>query len=329
MRRMPSRASFAAAVLAVSLTACAGAKGPYQAQAPVGPPALDREHAAKLLVLVAGDPDPQTSAVWRERLDRAVDAVEADLKAAGYRTTREVLASWSARVTVSCPIRGADFAVFLQAKHKPVDHLEANGLEWGAPELAALARTTRQRLERSPHIAALAGVQVAPPAAPEPSAVTTGSRAAVPPAPAAEPPWRKVASGPGTKHRLVVADFGGSVPPSVLGLLADLARAAAVEAARTAGVSVMTREGVTAARRASGQSVAACSDGACALETARLVGADLVLTGEVSQVGGAQILVLKLLDVSSGALLASKHARAADDLALVDAAKPAAAALFE
>jgi hypothetical protein len=38
---------------------------------------------------------------------------------------------------------------------------------------------------------------------------------------------------------------------------------------------------------------------------------------------------MKLFDAEAGTLLASKQADAADDLALVKAAKPAAAALFE
>jgi hypothetical protein len=65
------------------------------------------------------------------------------------------------------------------------------------------------------------------------------------------------------------------------------------------------------------------------VEAARAAGADLVVTGEVSDVGGARFLVLKLVDAASGALLASKHAQGKDDLALVEAAKPAAAALFQ
>jgi hypothetical protein len=74
---------------------------------------------------------------------------------------------------------------------------------------------------------------------------------------------------------------------------------------------------------------AACMEGECEVETARLIGAHLVVTGEVSRVGPAQFLQMKLFDAEAGTLLASKQADAADDLALVKAAKPAAAALFE
>jgi hypothetical protein len=92
---------------------------------------------------------------------------------------------------------------------------------------------------------------------------------------------------------------------------------------------VLTREQVLATLKERGRSAESCTDGACEVETARAAGADLVVTGEVSEVGGARFLVLKLVDAPSGALLASKHAQAKDDLALVEAAKPAATALFE
>ncbi len=182
---------------------------------------------------------------------------------------------------------------------------EVNGAAWGAEELAELGRAVRQRLERSDAIAALAGV-AGPGRSPS---------EAQPAAPAGDrgPGRAEQAAPPPGKRRLAVLDFRGAVPPQVLAVLADQARAAAAEAGRTSGMTVMTRESVNA------------SD----LETARAAGADLVVTGEVSAIGDARFLVLRLVDTAAGTLVASRHAQATGDLALVEAARPAVAALFQ
>jgi len=115
----------------------------------------------------------------------------------------------------------------------------------------------------------------------------------------------------------------------VLAVLADQVRAAAAEAGRTSGTTVMTRESVNASSKEKGRSDKPCGDAACDLETARAAGADLVVTGEVSAIGDARFLVLRLVDTAAGALVASRHAQATDDLALIEAARPAAAALLQ
>jgi hypothetical protein len=306
----------AAAVLLLCAACVTTPRTAYTAPAPAGPAYVSGEAAARVLVLVVPDPDPRIAPMWLEHADKAADAVDAALREAGFRTTRESLARWSARVTVICPIRGPQFSIVIEAHHKVVDRFDLNGKEWGPAELAELGKVVRQRVERSEAIAALAGV--APPR-PEPTAAA-----------AAEPGRARVDGAPGPpKRRLAVLDFRGSVSPAALAVLADLARAAAAEAGRASGTVVMTREHVLATLKEQGRSAGPCADGACEVETARAVGADLLVTGEVSEVGGARVLVLKLVDATSGALLASKHAQAKDDLALVEAAKPAAAGLFE
>jgi hypothetical protein len=305
-----------AAVLILCAACVTTQRAAYTAPALAGPPRVAGEAAARVLVLVATDADPRLAPMWLDHAARAADAVDAALRAAGFRTTREPLARWSARVTVICPIRGPEFSVVVEARREVVDRLDVNGRDWGAAELAELGKAVRQRVESSEAIAALAGV---PPRRPEPSAAAEPGRAQGGGAPAGPP-----------RRRLVVLDFRGSAGAAALAVLADQARAAAAEAARTSGTEVMTRERVLAALKERGRPAEPCADGgACEVETARAAGADLVVTGEVSDVGGARFLVLKLVDAASGALLASKHAQAKDDLALVEAAKPAAAALFQ
>jgi hypothetical protein len=130
-------------------------------------------------------------------------------------------------------------------------------------------------------------------------------------------------------RRLAVLEFRGSLAPNLLALLSDQARSAAVEAVRPHGIAVMTRENTAVMLRDQGRAPGACTEGDCEVDTARLIGAHLVVTGEVSRVGNALFLQMKLFDAEAGTLLASKQADATDDLALVKAAKPAAAALFE
>ncbi len=306
---------------AILLSAAACRTGtPYKAPAPEGAPSLGSDAAAKLLVLVVADADPRVNPPWIEKAEKAADAVAATLAQAGFRTTRRQSMRSTVRVTVSLPLRGSDFRVVVDANGKELDRWDVNGAAWGAEELAELGRAVRQRLERSDAIAALVGV-VGPGQSPNKAqpAAPPADRRPVRAEPAAPPPG---------KRRLAVLDFRGAVPPQVLAVLADQARAAAAEAGRTSGTTVMTRESVIASKE-KGRSAEPCGDAACDLETARAAGAGLVVTGEVSAIGDARFLVLRLVETASGALVASRHAQAKDDLALVEAARPAAAALFQ
>jgi hypothetical protein len=303
-----------AAVAALTLaSAChLAARTPYAAPAPEGAPALAGGAAAKLLVLVVADSDPRVTPPWLEKAERAADAVALALAQGGFRTAREPGGRWDVRVTVSALLRGGDFGVLVDADGKALDRWSADGRAWGPEELAELGRAVRQRLERSPAVAALAGV-----AAPAPA----GSAAPTPPA-RAEP------ASPPAARRLAVLDFRGAAPAQVLALLADQARAAAAEAARSSGTAVLTREAVVASLQAQGLPAGPCADGACELGAGRAAGAALVVTGEVSAVGEVRFLVLRLVDVVAGTLVASQHVQAKDELALLEAARPAAAALF-
>lgn len=326
------------ALAVLALAACRTGRAPYAAPPPAGPPALDRYAAARLRVLVEEGSDDRVTPPWRETAARAADAVAAALGEAGFHVTRGLsFFGWDARVIVRAPLRGPDLSVVADANGKVVARLDANGASWSKEELAALGRAVRERLVGSEEIAALAGVPPrgdAPAAAaaqPEPSAATTAAAgpSAAPAAPAAPgaaaPP---LAAGATARRTLVVSDFRGSGPAEVRALLADQVRAVAAEAGRTTGTTVLSRELVAASLGAKARAAGPCADAGCDLETARAVHADLLVTGEVSAVGTARVLVLSLVDAASGALVASRQVQAADDLSLLEAAKPAAAALL-
>lgn len=136
--------------------------------------------------------------------------------------------------------------------------------------------------------------------------------------------WRAVAR---RESRLAVLEFRGALPPNILGALADEARGAALNATADVGCTVMTRESLAAVLRDMGRS-AQCGDGECEVDVARSIGADLVLSGEVMKIEGTQVLTMKLHESAKGALLATARAQARTSLALLEAARPAAASLF-
>lgn len=308
-------AAVASLALLLSTAGCRTGKPPYLAPPASGAPVLvDRYAAARLRVLVEARSDERVSPPWIEKAEKAADAVAAELGAIGCRISRGANLGWDVRVTVSAPLRGPDLTVVVDGNHKVLERLDANGAAWDRDELAALARTVRERFERSEPVAAIAGVR--PPARPTVAAADPGVAATT----AAPVPARR---------RLAVLDFRGAATPPVLGLLADQARAAAADAGRSSGTAVLTREAFVAALKEKGRPAEACADAACELEAARAAGADLLVTGEVTAVGEARVLVLKLVEAGTGTLVASRHAQGKDDLALLEAARPAAAALFQ
>jgi hypothetical protein len=90
---------------------------------------------------------------------------------------------------------------------------------------------------------------------------------------------------------------------------------------------VMTRENLVALLPP-GTDLSACADD-CEITTGRAIGADVVVTGEVTRFGGAFKASLKAHRVASGQLVAQETATAATVEALDDAVSAAAARLFE
>jgi hypothetical protein len=98
-----------------------------------------------------------------------------------------------------------------------------------------------------------------------------------------------------------------------LGYFADLARGAALRAVPSA--QVMTRENLLVLLQSQGKKLEDC-EGQCDVETGRMIGADLVVSGEALRIGSAFKLDFKLHETRSGRLLAQSVAsgRSADEL---------------
>jgi hypothetical protein len=148
---------------------------------------------------------------------------------------------------------------------------------------------------------------------------------AVPPEASTRARWSAAA---GAQKRVAVLDFRGVLDPSVLSVLGDRARGVALRTVGRAGYVVMTRESMAALLKDMGSS-AICAEGECEVDTARNIGADLVVTGEVVKVGGQLIVTMKLHETARGALLETTDYRAGSELGLVDGIGPAAETLFK
>jgi TolB-like protein len=93
-------------------------------------------------------------------------------------------------------------------------------------------------------------------------------------------------------------------------------------AARTAApqLSVMTQQNIEVLIKGSGRTLADC-EGQCAVDTGRLLGADLVISGRISKVGSRFSVSMQLHETSKGVLVAGSDGEAAteDDLLKVSA----------
>jgi formylglycine-generating enzyme required for sulfatase activity len=114
---------------------------------------------------------------------------------------------------------------------------------------------------------------------------------------------------------------------TLLEALADEARAGVLAAVKGAGHVVMTRENTAQLLKEMGTSPARV-EGECEVETARLIGADWVVSGNVVLVEGTWFVTLKLHEVKTAKLLeASERIEGATQVALIKAVRPAAEAL--
>jgi hypothetical protein len=93
----------------------------------------------------------------------------------------------------------------------------------------------------------------------------------------------------------------------VLRLFADQARMGALTILRPPAFVVMTRENTAQILKDMGGQ---CSEGECEVETARLLGASVVVSGEVTYLEGNWIVSLKIHDVATAALLGGGNTEA-------------------
>ena len=93
------------------------------------------------------------------------------------------------------------------------------------------------------------------------------------------------------------------------GYLTDRIRAEVLDA--ELGIQVMTRENMLVLLQAQGKTLANC-EGECEVDTARRLGADYVISGDLLRVGALLKASLKLHDTKNGTLLGAVSASGAD-----------------
>lgn len=113
-------------------------------------------------------------------------------------------------------------------------------------------------------------------------------------------------------HTIAVLEFRDKVPKEERldsAYLSDQVRTAVKEELPEA--RVITRENMLVLLQASGKDLAAC-EGECEVDTGRLIGADLVVSGELLKFGTQYKLNMKLHDTRSGELLSGAVAAGAN-----------------
>ncbi|HUJ24675.1 MAG TPA: hypothetical protein VLW85_01565 [Myxococcales bacterium] len=122
-------------------------------------------------------------------------------------------------------------------------------------------------------------------------------------------------------QRLPPADRGSYQPQ----YFTDLFRQKAVQLLPKLGV--ITRENLVTLLQSSGRDISQC-EGTCAVDTARLIGADYVVAGDFSRVGPAVKLTLTLYDAKTGNVLSGTTAAGRNPEGLDESAQLVADDLF-
>jgi hypothetical protein len=126
---------------------------------------------------------------------------------------------------------------------------------------------------------------------------------------------------------VAVLEPTGPMDQGVLMKLSDEARTAAIEVLPASHFKVMTRENMQAFAQSMDIDLSKC-DAECEVDTGRNIGANYIVSGSVIQVSGTWILTLKAFETKEGTFIGSSEARGANELALVDQVRGAAAELF-
>ena len=126
--------------------------------------------------------------------------------------------------------------------------------------------------------------------------------------------------------RLAVLEFRGvGVDEQALPVITDYVRSGVLEGIGKQQVDgndvlVMTRENMMDMLTSMGKSISDCT-GECEVEIARNIGADFVVSGELTKLGDLLILNIKLHETVQGQLLAVEDARGSKLEAMLDHAK--------
>lgn len=128
----------------------------------------------------------------------------------------------------------------------------------------------------------------------------------------AQPPAAEAA-----QHRLAVLEFRGTtIAAETLQAFTDAVRGAALEGLSTREFLVITRENMLALLNEMGKRD--CNEGDCEVETARNIGADYVVSGNVTNIEGVYVVTLKLHECKGGGLLATDMVKATTQVAIFD-----------
>ncbi len=117
--------------------------------------------------------------------------------------------------------------------------------------------------------------------------------------------------------RLAVLEFSDTgLQPAILRVFSDSVRSGVLVATRGSGLLVMTRESMFAVLKDMGKTT--CTEGDCEVETARNIGADLVISGEAVLIEQTYFVTLKLHESQRGNLLATDTVQGKDQVDLVE-----------
>ena len=122
----------------------------------------------------------------------------------------------------------------------------------------------------------------------------------------------------GWAEHLAVLEFTGSENEDLVSILSDQARAGALDQLDPLTYSIITRENMMQILNDMGKDET-CIDGACEVDLARNIGADLVVSGNISKIGSTHLVMLKLHQSDNGTLLAMHKIQADDPVSLVEA----------
>jgi len=123
-------------------------------------------------------------------------------------------------------------------------------------------------------------------------------------------------ASPATRRVAVLEFQGRAIDDEARMTLSDAVRSGVLDASRGRDLLVMTRENMAAMLKEMGKPD--CSEGDCEVETARNIGADYVLSGEIARIEGTYVVVLKLHGCDDGRLLSTATARGRTQLDLID-----------
>ena len=121
----------------------------------------------------------------------------------------------------------------------------------------------------------------------------------------------------GWAEHVAVLEFTGSEDEDLVSILSDQARAGALDQLDPLTYSIITRENMMQILNDMGKD-ATCVEGSCEVELARNIGADLVISGTMTEVGGVQMVMLKLHQSDTGTLLAMERVQGTAPIQLVE-----------